>query len=150
MIRSLIAAAALAALSLNAAQAATAASAPAKAHAKTTAKKPAAKPAAPEAPLTDGQLAVADRVMTGTAECEFKQTVSVEKETAPGHFKVTYGKNSYSMVPQETTTGAVVLVDKAKDVEWLQIPAKSMLLDQKAHKRLVTECQEAAQKTASN
>ena len=149
MIRSLIAAAALAALSLNAAHAATAASAPAKARA--TAKKPAAKPAAaPEAPLTDGQLAVADRVMTGTAECEFKQTVSVEKEAAPGHFKVTYGKNSYTMVPQETTTGAVVLVDKAKDVEWLQIPAKSMLLDQKAHKRLVTECQEAAQKTASN
>ena len=154
MIRSLIAAAALAALSMNAAFAATAASAPAKAPAKKTAAKsaakPAAKPAAPEAPLTDGQLAVAERVMTGTAECEFKQTVNVEKDVAPGHFKVSFGKMSFTMVPQETTTGAVVLVDKVKDVEWLQIPSKSMLLDQKSHHRLVTECQEAAQKTASN
>jgi len=150
MIRSLIAAAALAALSMNAALAATAASAPAKAPAKKTAAKPAAKPAEPEAPLSEGQLAAAERVMTGVAECEFKQTVSVEKEAAPGHFKVTFGKLSFTMVPQETTTGAVVLVDKAKDVEWLQIPAKSMLLDQKSHHRLVTECQQSAQKTAAN
>jgi hypothetical protein len=151
MIRTLIAGAALAALSMNAAFAATAASAPAS---KSTAKKPAAKPAPkaaePEAPLSQGQLDVAKRVMTGTAECEFKEKVEVTAASEAGHFHVTFGKATYSMVPKETTTGAVVLVDLSKDVEWLQIPSKSMLLDQKSHHRLVTECQQSEQKTAAN
>jgi hypothetical protein len=151
MIRTLIAGATLAALSLNGAFAATAASAPA---AKSTAKKPvhkvAPKVAEPEAPLSQGQLDVAKRVMTGTAECEFKEKVEVAAAPEAGHFHVTYGKTTYTMVPKETTTGAVVLVDTVKDVEWLQIPAKSMLLDQKSHHRLVTECQESEQKTAAN
>lgn len=152
MIRSLIAAAAVAAFTLPAAHAAGAASAPAKAPAKKTAtpaKAAPAKAAEPAAPLTEAQLEVAKRVLTGTAECEFKEKVEVAAASEPGHFKVTYGKNAYSMVPQETTTGAVVLVDKARDIQWLQIPAKSMLLDQKAHKRLVTECQVESQKVAA-
>jgi len=149
MIRTLIAGAALAALSLNVAFAASAASAPAS---KSTAKKPAAKPAPkaaePEAPLSQGQLDVAKRVMTGTAECEFKEKVEVTAAPEAGHFHVTYGKATYSMVPKETTTGAVVLVDTAKDVEWLQIPAKSMLLDNREGHRLVDHCTQAEQRAA--
>jgi hypothetical protein len=87
--------------------------------------------------------------MTGTAECEFKEKVEVEK--IPGHagnFKVTYNHKSYVMVPEETTTGAIRLVDLSGAVVWIQIPMKSMLMNQKEHHRLVDGCQEDEQRIA--
>ena len=151
MFRTLTAAAALAALStfaLSPAQAQTAA-APAK---KAVAKKPAAK-AEPVSSTNDNlnpaQLSIADRVLTGVADCEFKEKVDVEK--IPGHsgnFKVTYDKKSYVMVPEETTTGAIRLVDLSGAVVWIQIPMKSMLMNQKEHHRLVDGCQEDEQRIA--
>lgn len=145
MTRSLFAAAALAALSVNVALAATpAATAPAKKTPHHHVVKKAA-PAAPEVPLTEGQLAEAQRVLTGEATCEGNVKINVAADSKPGHFRVTVGRTVYTMVPKETTTGAVDLVDTARDVEWMQIPSKSMLLDNKHMKRLATECREAAQ-----
>jgi len=150
MFRTLTAAAALAALSafaLTPASAQTAA-APAK---KAVAKKPAKAEPAPATNdnLNPVQLTLADRVLTGVAECEFKEKVDVEK--IPGHngnFKVTYEKKSYTMVPEETTTGAIRLVDLTGAVVWIQIPMKSMLMNQKEHHRLVDGCQEDEQRIA--
>lgn len=151
MFRTLTAAAALVALSsiaLTPAQAQTAAPAPAK---KVAAKKPAKAEPAPATNdnLNPAQLTLADRVLTGVAECEFKEKVDVEK--IPGHsgnFKVTYEKKSYTMVPEETTTGAIRLVDLTGAVVWIQIPMKSMLMNQKEHHRLVDGCQEDEQRIA--
>ena len=151
MFRTLTATAALVALSslaLAPAQAQTAAPAPAK---KVAAKKPAKAEPAPATNdnLNPTQLSLADRVLTGVAECEFKEKVDVEK--IPGHsgnFKVTYEKKSYTMVPEETTTGAIRLVDLAGAVVWIQIPMKSMLMNQKEHHRLVDGCQEDEQRIA--
>jgi hypothetical protein len=149
MIRSLIAAATVAAFALPAAHAATAASAPAtKAPAKKTAKTTTPAPIvenAPTEPLTEAQLAVALKVMTGLAECELNQQVTVTRYVPDGYFKISWGKQTWVMHPEETTTGAVKLVDHAHSVEWLQIPAKSMLLDNAHGKRLVTECKESGQ-----
>ena len=150
MSRSLtVVAATLAALSLTAlsAQAQTAA-APAK---KAAAKKPVAKKAEPVSATNDNlnptQLTIADRVMTGTAECEFKEKVDVEKIAGhAGNFRVTYNHKSYVMVPEETTTGAIRLVDLTGAVVWIQIPMKSMLMNQKEHHRLVDGCQEEQQR----
>jgi hypothetical protein len=140
----LLAAFALAATAPLAAQAATK---------KPVHKAPVAKKAAePEAPevMTDGQLAAAQRVFTGKAECEMKQTVDLEAvDGQPGHFTLKYGKQTYHMTPEETTTGAVRLHDKKADVIWIQIPAKSMLLDEKAGHRMVDGCTEEQQRTAS-
>ena len=150
MFRSLtVAAAVLAALSTFALSAQAQTAAPAK---KAAAKKPAAKAAPVEATndsLNEAQLTIADRVMTGVAECEFKEKVDVEK--IPGHngnFKVTFDKKSYVMVPEETTTGAIRLVDLSGAVVWIQIPMKSMLMNQKEHHRLVDGCQEDEQRIA--
>ena len=150
MFRTLTAAAALVALStltLTPAQAQTAA--PAK---KAVAKKPAAKAepvSATNDNLNPAQLTIADRVLIGVADCEFKEKVDVEK--IPGHngnFKVTYDKKTYVMVPEETTTGAIRLVDLSGAVVWIQIPMKSMLMNQKEHHRLVDGCQEDEQRIA--
>jgi hypothetical protein len=124
----------------------------AKPAAKTKAKAPAkkAEPApAPDEPLNEGQLAAAQRVLTGRADCEYKQAVDVEPAAGqPGHFDVRFGKQTYHMVPEETTTGAVRLHDKRADVVWLQIPVKSMMMDQKAGRRLVDGCQHPQQRAA--
>jgi hypothetical protein len=156
MFRTLIAAAALATLTLSSAFAQSAATpavnakpSPAKA-----AKKPAGKPAAEPVSATNdnlnpGQLTMADRVLTGVADCEFKEKVDVEKiEGHSGNFKVTFEHKAYIMVPEETTTGAIRLVDTAGAVVWIQIPMKSMLMNQKEHHRLVDNCQEDEQRIA--
>ena len=156
MFRTLIAVAALAALPLSAALAQGAATpavnskpTPAKAT-KKAAAKPAAEPvSATNDNLNPGQLTMADRVMTGIADCEFKEKVDVEKIAGHnGNFKVTYDHKTYIMVPEETTTGAIRLVDTAGAVVWIQIPMKSMLMNQKEHHRLVDNCQEDEQRIA--
>ena len=117
---------------------------------KAVAKKPAAEPvSATNDSLNPGQLSMADRVLTGTADCEFKQKVDVEKiEGHSGNFKVTFDHKTYIMVPEETTTGAIRLVDTAGAVVWIQIPMKSMLMNQKEHHRLVDNCQSDEQRIA--
>ncbi len=141
----------LASLSLPSAFAATAASAPAKG--KPVAKKagkPAAEPvSATNDSLNPNQLTLADRVLTGEANCELKQKVVIEKiEGHAGNFKLTFDRKSYVMVPEETTTGAIRLVDTAGAVVWVQIPMKSMLMNQREHHRLVDDCQEDEQRIA--
>ena len=156
MFRTLTAAAALAALSTFSLSSAFAQGATPAVNAKpkAVAKKPVGKPAAEPVSATNdklnpGQLSMADRVLTGTAECEFKQKVDVEKiEGHSGNFKVTFDHKAYIMVPEETTTGAIRLVDTGGAVVWIQIPMKSMLMNQKEHHRLVDNCQADEQRIA--
>lgn len=118
--------------------------------AKPAAKKPAAKAAAEtHEPATEAQLAVASRVLTGDAACEFKQTIAVEPVADhAGHFNLTFKKVTYRMVPQETTTGAVRLEDKKNGMVWIQIPSKSMLMNSKIGQRVVDDCTHAEQRAA--
>ena len=134
--------------------------------ADTTQPKPAAKPATPREALKSeakglalgretseavsaNQLNIAARVLTGKASCEYNQSVDVNAVAGhPGVFKVHFKEHSYVMVPEETTTGAVRLTDKKEGVVWLQIPAKSMLLNNRAGQRMVDRCTRAAQRTA--
>ena len=154
MLRTLTAAAAvLAALSMLTLSSAFAQGATPAVNAKAKAKKPAAKAAEPVSATNDnldpGQLSMADRVLTGVADCEFKQKVDVEKiDGHSGNFKVTFDHKTYIMVPEETTTGAIRLVDTGGAVVWIQIPMKSMLMNQKEHHRLVDGCQEDEQRIA--
>jgi hypothetical protein len=100
--------------------------------------------------INDNQLQIASRVLTGRADCEFNQTITVEPWTEhPGHFKVAYKNATYTMVPEETTTGAVRLEDKRAGVMWLQIPSKSMLMNSKIGQRMVDSCTHAEQRVAA-
>jgi hypothetical protein len=102
------------------------------------------------AALSPAQMEIASRVLVGKADCEFSQQVQVEPaEGKPGHFKVSYKNHDYEMVPQETTTGAVRLQDKRNGVMWLQIPSKSMLMNDKIGQRMVDSCTVVAQRTTA-
>jgi len=114
--------------------------------------KPTAPAAAPEmpaevhSPLSEEQLAVAPHVHAGEANCEFKSKVSVTPHPEqPGRFNLQFGRTIYNMAPEPTTTGAVRLEDKQAGVVWLQIPAKSMLMNTRIGQRLVDGCQHAEQ-----
>lgn len=91
--------------------------------------------------LSPGQLEAASRVYLGTADCEMKQSVHLRAlDDKPGHFELTHKKVRYTLVPEVTSTGAVRLEDRQAGVVWLQIPAKSMLLNAKAGRREVDGC----------
>jgi hypothetical protein len=118
-------------------------------HAKTT--KPAAhasqNESAPEN-VSPSQIEIASRVLTGEAKCEMNQHVGVQAiDGKPGHFHVSFKNVTYTMVPQETTTGAVRLEDRKAGVVWIQIPSKSMMLNSKIGQRMVDGCATGQQRT---
>lgn len=99
--------------------------------------------------ISASQLEIAQRVQTGRTDCEFNQNVDVDAvPDHPGYFRLAFGKHHYTMVPEETTTGAVRLVDKKAGALWLQIPVKSMLIDTKGGHRLVDACRSPTQRAA--
>jgi hypothetical protein len=100
--------------------------------------------------LSDEQLALASKVVTGVMPCEFSITVSVlEHPTRSGLFTLETGKQRFDMVPVVTTTGAIRLEDSAQGVIWLQLANKSMLMDQKRSRRLADACMSAEQKAVA-
>ena len=99
------------------------------------------------AELTPKQVEAAGRVFVGDTECEFKQTVHLAPiADKPGHFELTFKKLRVTVVPEETTTGAVRLEDRESGIVWIQIPAKSMLLNSKLGQRIVDGCVSASQR----
>lgn len=100
--------------------------------------------------VNESQLRIADRVLTGEAACEFNQSVSVAPiDGQPGHFRLSFKKVNYTMIPEETSSGAVRLEDKKAGMVWLQIPSKSMLMNAKVGQRMVDGCQHAEQRAAT-
>ncbi len=105
--------------------------------------------AAAASAVTPEQLAVADRVLVGSINCEFGQQVSLEKITdQPGHFRLSFKGNDYTVVPEPSNTGAVRLEDKRAGIVWLQIGTKSMMMNSKLGQRMVDECKHPVQMAA--
>ena len=96
--------------------------------------------------LTDADLAVAQRVSIGKAQCELGADVTVTAdEKKPGFFTVSTKGQKYRMHPVESRTGAIRLEDPRAGAMWLQLGNKSMLMNQKAGLRIADECQTEAQ-----
>jgi hypothetical protein len=101
--------------------------------------------------LTAGQLEAAKNVFVGDVACEGNKRVKLEAVAGqPGTFKLTHDKKSYTVVPEETTTGAVRLEDKKAGIVWIQIPAKSMLMNTKLGQRVADHCATPEQKAKSS
>ena len=138
----------------TAAVAQTSATKPAAKSAKPAAKAP-AKSAAPvaEAPLPNAggeQLAAADMTHYGDYACDFDQTVNVvvaPKNT--GYVDVHFKKQSWTMKPVLSSTGALRLEDVKGRMLMLQIANKSMLMDTQIGQRLVDGCVHEKQRLAT-
>ena len=66
-------------------------------------------------------------------------TVALDPRLAD-RFHLTLGKKRYHMHVEPTDTGVVKLSDSAEGVIWLQLGNKSMLMNERAGKRLADNC----------
>ena len=119
--------------------------------AKSRSKTP-AKLALPLPPLLEDaneeQLAAADRAYMGQYDCEFKQSVHITHHPKPGYVNVAWQKETFTMKPVLSSTGALRLEDVTGRTLMIQIANKSMLLDTKVGRRLVDECLHPEQRAA--
>ena len=100
--------------------------------------------------LTAGQLGAAERVFVGTARCDANEQVTLAAVPGrPGHFMLSHKKTVVTLVTQETTSGAVRLEDAKSGLLWIQIPAKSMLMNTKLGRRVADACITPEQARAS-
>ncbi|MEO6745937.1 MAG: hypothetical protein ABIS28_03420 [Caldimonas sp.] len=136
----------VAALGTLCAFAATASAAePAKSVKAAPAKSAKAAPAKPvEAPLAEAnteQIDAAERVYYGVYDCEFNQTVDIEKHPKhAAYVNVKTGKSAWLMKPVLSSTGAIRLEDTKGETLMVQISSKSMLLNVKTARRIVDDC----------
>jgi len=118
---------------------------PAKAAKSAPAKTAKAAPAKPvEAPLAEAnteQIDAAERVYYGVYDCEFNQTVDIEKHPKhTAYVNVKTGKSAWLMKPVLSSTGAIRLEDTKGETLMVQISSKSMLLNVKTARRIVDDC----------
>ncbi|HWW06657.1 hypothetical protein [Collimonas sp.] len=97
------------------------------------------KPQASSPNLLNLAPAPAATLLTGNFHCELSNRVDLAS-AGNGEVKLTWKGRSYPMTTVSTTTGAVRLEDKASGLVWIQIPAKSMLLNSKLGQQLANEC----------
>ena len=120
---------------------------PAKA-AKPVAAKASKKAPAPVKPVetspseaTTEQIDAAERVYYGLYDCEFNQSVDIEKHPKHNAYvNVKSGKSVWVMKPVLSSTGAIRLEDVKGETLMVQIASKSMLLNVKTARRIVDEC----------
>ena len=101
--------------------------------------------------LTSAALEIARQIDVGSVPCELGAVVTLNGDAqSPGYFDVHFKNNSYRMSPVDTSTGALRLEDPKAGVVWLQLPHKSMLMDQKIGRRLADSCMSSAQHAAAD
>lgn len=114
-------------------------------------KAPAKAVPAPPPPLAEAdadQLAATEMAHLGTYDCEFKQSVSITRNTTPGYLDVMWQKFTFTMKPVLSSTGALRMEDVTGRTLMIQIGNKSMLMDTKVGQRLVDECVHPKQREA--
>lgn len=111
--------------------------------------KPAPAPAVRDMPAASvEQLTAASLVRYGDYECELGQTMTLAKSARhDGYVDLRAGRRSATLTPVLSTTGAVRLEEVNRGALLVvQIPAKSIVFDQKAGQRLIDGCQLALAK----
>ena len=97
----------------------------------------AAVPAAPVAQAVPASTAL----IAGNFQCELGNKVQVSADTQrPNAINLAWKGRSYPLQAVPTSTGALRYEDAASGHVWIQIPAKSMLLNAKAGQQLANEC----------
>ena len=95
------------------------------------------------------QLQAAERVLTGSYDCEFSKRISVDRNDAnQGYFNLKFGKQAWVMKPVLTQTGTIRLEDVKGAALLIQILTKSMVMDVKAGHRMVDGCVHDVQRKA--
>jgi hypothetical protein len=116
-----------------------------------TAKKPVAKKSATKKVSSSGFVSQSEEIKnlaaqfrSGKFNCEFDNSLTIEPNPAhPGYLTLTHKGTISNMLPVPTNTGALRLEGKASGLMWLQLPTKSMLMNNKLGQRVADECHAA-------
>jgi hypothetical protein len=87
------------------------------------------------------QSAVAwgSKPVVGRFNCELGRSVTVAAKD-DNTVDLQWQGKAYAMAKVPTSSGAMRFEDKASGLVWIQIPAKSMLMDSKAGRQLANDC----------
>lgn len=77
--------------------------------------------------------------VVGKFSCDIGRTVSVDAKD-DNNVDLQWQGKTYAMAKVPTSSGAMRFEDKASGLVWIQIPAKSMLMDSKAGRQLAQDC----------
>lgn len=99
--------------------------------------------AAPQAPAAV-QQAVGD-VWAGPYHCEHAEKVSLRPGQSVDQVELQWKNQRWQMHRIDSKSGAMRLEDATARMVWIQLPNKSMLLDQRQGRRLLDECQHDVQ-----
>lgn len=101
------------------------------------------KPVAASAPAVQAVQArpTGAALIAGNFQCELGNRVDVSADPQhPNAINLAWKGRSYPLQAVATSTGALRYEDVASGHVWIQIPAKSMLLNAKAGQQLANEC----------
>ena len=85
--------------------------------------------------------ASAGEVWAGTYQCEHAEKVSMRPGQGPDMVELQWKTQRWQMRRVDSRSGAMRLEDAGARMVWIQLPNKSMLLDQRQGRRLLDECQ---------
>lgn len=115
------------------------------------AKKPVKKKTAKKTQAAQKEDAVVNVAgMSGSQyNCELGNKLTVYKKSDdPSYVNLQWRNKMHRMLRTATTTGAERYEDKSTGLVWVNIPAKSMLLDSKKGSQLANECRNPEQRKA--
>lgn len=87
----------------------------------------------------------AAEVWSGAYQCEHAEKVSLRPGAATDQVELQWKAQRWQMRRIDSRSGAMRLEDASARMVWIQLPNKSMLLDQRQGKRLLDECQHDVQ-----
>jgi hypothetical protein len=103
--------------------------------------------AAPVPMPLDGTAVAAPpgEVWQGAYQCEHSEKVQLRPDAVAEQVELQWKGQRWKMRRIDSRSGAMRLEDSSARMVWIQLPNKSMLLDQRLGKRLLDECQHAEQ-----
>lgn len=104
---------------------------------------------APAVPVDVGQVLpppqAASEVWAGAYRCDHAEKVSLRPGAAADQVELHWKAQRWQMRRMDSRSGAMRLEDATARMVWIQLPNKSMLLDQRQGRRLLDECQHDVQ-----
>lgn len=93
----------------------------------------------------DANQQLAFTLASGTYRCEYGARVEVRRDARdPRQIRVGWQGTDYAMVRNTSHSGLPRFEDAASGLVWIDLPWKSVLLDGRSGKPLVSECRAAA------
>lgn len=80
------------------------------------------------------------QLVAGRFACALNEKVEIKMGDGQRNINLTWKGKTYALAPVTTSTGALRFEDAGSGLVWIQIPAKSMLLNAKLGQQVANDC----------